>query len=233
MKNTRKELLARIARFLMLHGSYVDDLGLLNGKMGIVLFFYHYARYTGSMVYDDFAGELLDEIYAEIHDHNPCNFSEGLCGIAWGVEYIIQHRFVEADANTVLADVDRMIQEWDVRKITDPSLETGLAGVGHYVISRYSGKKENTPQIPMDYIADLLHAIHTANQPACRNMTACLEDILDKEHIPPLSIDLLIRLLPPVRHYRDVVFTQTQPLGIQSKGLAGVGLYLLLVENTK
>ena len=39
-------LLKRIANHQMLHGSFCSDLGIQNGKMGIVLFFYHYARYV-------------------------------------------------------------------------------------------------------------------------------------------------------------------------------------------
>ncbi len=35
MENEKKnEILVRIAKFLMLHGSFVNNLGLINGKMG-------------------------------------------------------------------------------------------------------------------------------------------------------------------------------------------------------
>ena len=36
--------------------------GLYNGKMGMVIFFFHYARYTGNSLYQDFAEEFLNEI---------------------------------------------------------------------------------------------------------------------------------------------------------------------------
>lgn len=39
-------LLKRIANHQMLCGSFCQNLGLLHGKMGLVLFFFHYARYT-------------------------------------------------------------------------------------------------------------------------------------------------------------------------------------------
>lgn len=232
MKNIQKELIARIARYIMLHGSFVNNLGLLNGKMGFVIFFYHYAHYTGRMVYDDFAGELVDEIYDEIHGHYPCNFRDGLCGIAWGMEYIIQHRFVEADTNNVLENIDRMIQEWDVRKVFDVSLETGLLGVGHYVVSRYAGKTEMIQRIPKDYIADLLYSIRKANHLHSEKVTCCLECILAEQPISALNRDSLSALLPPARNYKSVVFTKKQALGIQNKGLAGMGLHLLLADNT-
>jgi hypothetical protein len=43
----QEEILSRIARYLMLHGSFTSNIGLLNRKIGIAIFFYHYARYTG------------------------------------------------------------------------------------------------------------------------------------------------------------------------------------------
>jgi len=61
--NKVENRLQRIANVLLLNASFTDNLGLLNGKMGIAIFFYQYARYTGNKVYEDYAGELIDEIY--------------------------------------------------------------------------------------------------------------------------------------------------------------------------
>lgn len=41
---------------------------MYHGKMGVVLFFAHYASYTREPLYDDFVGELLDEICENIPD---------------------------------------------------------------------------------------------------------------------------------------------------------------------
>ena len=67
MGKVDEALLKRIADHQMLHGSFRRDLGVLNGKMGIVLFFFHYARYTGRVLYEDFAGEMLEEVIQELH----------------------------------------------------------------------------------------------------------------------------------------------------------------------
>jgi len=45
--------LQRIANVLLLNASFTDNLGLLNGKMGIAVFFYHYARLTENNIYQD------------------------------------------------------------------------------------------------------------------------------------------------------------------------------------
>ena len=98
--NTEKDiLLRRIANHLILHSIDIEDIGLFHGKMGVVLFFAHYARYTDSAIYDDFAGELLEEICENIPETLPINLETGLCGIGWGIEYLIQNGFMEGDSN--------------------------------------------------------------------------------------------------------------------------------------
>lgn len=97
--------LQRIANVLLLNASFIDNLGLLNGKMGIAIFFYQYARYTGSKIFEDYAGELIDEIYEEINTTTPVDFANGLTGIGWGIEYLVKNRFLEADTDEALAEI--------------------------------------------------------------------------------------------------------------------------------
>ena len=106
--NTEKDiLLRRIANHLILHSIDIEDIGLFHGKMGVVLFFAHYARYTDQAIYDDFAGELLEEISENIPETLPINLETGLCGIGWGIEYLIQNGFMEGDSNEILAGIDQ------------------------------------------------------------------------------------------------------------------------------
>jgi lantibiotic modifying enzyme len=39
----------------------------VHGKIGIAVFFFHYAQYTGSELYDDYAMGLISEILNQIH----------------------------------------------------------------------------------------------------------------------------------------------------------------------
>ncbi len=101
--------LRRIANVLLLNASFIDNPGLLNGKMGIAIFFYHYSRYTKNKIYEDYAGELVDEIYEEINTSTPVNFENGLTGIGWGIEYLVKNKFVQADTDEALAEIDNTI----------------------------------------------------------------------------------------------------------------------------
>ena len=102
-------LLEKIANHYLFYGSFYSDLGLYNGKMGMIIFFFHYARYTGNSLYEDFAGELLDDIYEDITDN--ISFSQ-LCEIGWGILYLLQQGFVEGNADEILEIIDERL--WNI-----------------------------------------------------------------------------------------------------------------------
>lgn len=147
-----------IARHLITNSSYIDNLGLYDGKMGIVIFFAHFARYTQKKIYDDFAGKLLDEAYTQIHTETPINFKNGLCGIGWSMEYLLQNNFIEGNSNEVLAGIDEKIMERDPLWICDKSFDTGAAGILFYILTRLLSTKHERNDVPFtpSYLEDWL-----------------------------------------------------------------------------
>jgi hypothetical protein len=243
-KNTaKKELLARITGHLILNASFITDLGLYHGKMGIVLFFYELGRYTGKNIYDKFAGELLDEIYNGINIKTPLHFQDGLSGIGWGIAYLIKARFVKADPDEVLEEPDKRIVEWDVRKITDSSLRTGLMGVACYVINRKAAcsnaikekgeKKKSANVITDDYCRDLMEALKKNGEKDSKELAGILEKILKGESIgtvynPVLQLIDKIRIIVK----EEALFEKTGAKGIDNNGLTGTGLKLIREKKT-
>jgi len=133
--------LHRIANVLLLNASFIDNPGLLNGKMGIAIFFYHYSRYTKNKIYEDYAGELIDEIYEEINTSTLVNFENGLTGIGWGIEYLVKNKFVQADTDEALADIDNTLYN---HRINNPILINSgddLFGYGFYHVARILSHK--------------------------------------------------------------------------------------------
>ena len=152
--------------YLTINSSFLGDLGLFHGIMGIVLFFAHYARVTQNKQYEDFAEILLDEIYEEIHWDLPINLENGLCGIGWGIEYLVQHGFMEGNTDEILADIDRKVLEIDPLRISDLSFRRGLTGIIFYVIARLNSYRE-TDKLPFDnsYLESIQQVLnHTANE---------------------------------------------------------------------
>lgn len=203
----KSDFLTRTVQYLMLNGSFVDNPGLLTGKMGIVIFLYHYSCYTNDTTYREFAGELLDEVIEEIHAETSVGFASGLCGIAWGILHLIEHSFVDADPDEVLSDIDQAIMKYDVRKITDTSLHTGLLGIAHYMFQR-----KNVDTV---YMQELIENMES------RNIQIPDNNSLLKKVVENIEI-------------RDDVFKQKLPLlCIAHNGIAGMGLKLLFESNER
>jgi hypothetical protein len=132
--------LQRIANMLLLNASFTDNLGLLNGKMGIAIFFYQYSRYTKNKIFEDFAGELIDEIYEEINTNTPADFTNGLTGIGWGIEYLVKNGFIEADTDEALSDIDNSIYRSMFSRPFLLENSNDLFGYGFYYIMRLGAR---------------------------------------------------------------------------------------------
>lgn len=116
--------------------------------MGIVIFFFHYARYMNNIIYENYAYDLLGEIYEDIDDDITFSFENGLCGIGWGILYLIENGFVKGEPNEILSDLDKRIMELNLMFITDLSIKTGLKGVLLYIKRRVENAEKNSLLIP-------------------------------------------------------------------------------------
>lgn len=86
------------------------ELGLGNGKMNLVLFFYVCELCFKTEAYGLLADDLLNDIYEEIGRKSILGLSE-ICGIGCGVEFLIQCGLVEGDSDVILAELDMKIME--------------------------------------------------------------------------------------------------------------------------
>ena len=142
-------LLKQIADHYLLRGLFCREMGLWNGKTGMSLFFFLLSRHTGNHWYEEFAGELLDDVCSSLSQQCPVTFADGLCGIGWTIEFLKKEGFIEGDTDDILEEVDKKVMERDVRRITDTSLETGLAGIAAYVRSRLDSER-HVVHMPFD-----------------------------------------------------------------------------------
>jgi hypothetical protein len=135
--------LERIAKVLLLNASFIDNPGLFSGKTGIAIFLYHYGRFSGHKIYTDYAGELVDEIYEGVNMNASVNFTTGLTGIGWGIEYLVKNGFVDANTDEALEDVDNFIYRSNLRSSFLLENRNDHFGYGFYYLSRLRGKEED------------------------------------------------------------------------------------------
>lgn len=219
MENLKNEF-EQALHYLLLNCGFLPDLGLFQGKMGCVLFLMQYARLSKSVWCEDFASELLNEIYEDIHVDVSFNLESGLCGIGWSIEYLIRNGFMEGDADEILEDIDQLVMEHDVDFMSDLSFRHGIAGIVFYVTSRLA-YRENRKSMPFNriYLERLRNRVLSS-------------EFSESDEVPPFLVkdfmDSLQGTLESKMGIPDLLFLslpltfdfESMPIGLE-KGLAG------------
>ena len=142
------KILKQIAENQKFTRVFCSDIRLIRGKIGHILYIFIYTRYYGNIRY--------------VHTSLPITFADGLCGIGWGIEFLKKRKFIEGNTDEILVEIDRIVMERDLRRMSDHSFETGLEGIVRSVRSRLdSSSDENRSLFDPVYWDDL--------DGACRN----------------------------------------------------------------
>jgi lantibiotic modifying enzyme len=87
-----------------------SQVGLLNGKLGASIYFFSLARETKLQRYQRTAEHLIGEVYHSVGEVTISpDFEDGLAGIAWGVCYLVENQYVDAELDEILTEVDDRI----------------------------------------------------------------------------------------------------------------------------
>jgi len=128
--------LQQIADMLLLNGTLTECPGLVHGKMGIAVFFFHYALHTGEELFADYAMDLIDEMLNQIHVNSLANYERGIAGIGVGIDYLIRNSFLNVE-DDICEDLDqRIVRAVLYDPCEDFSQYNGLTGYGYYWITR-------------------------------------------------------------------------------------------------
>ena len=131
-----------ITKILLINGTLVECPGLLHGKMGISIFFFHYGRFSGNELFFDYAFDVISEIQEQIHNQSSADYERGIAGIGIGMDYLIKNGFLQTEED-IFDDFDqRMFRAVMYEPWQDFSLYEGLIGYGRYWIKRYSSSKQ-------------------------------------------------------------------------------------------
>ena len=220
---------------LLLQSPFIKDIGLLHGKMGVALFFYHYAKHTDNTVYSDYADDLLDDVWKNLHNRLPDTFESGSTGIVWGIEYLIQNNFVQGNSNDICEDVDARIMQTDLRRMTPEFIQKELEGFLHYVLIRTLGtiKQQSNPPFDKMYRNDLARLFSFLLQQNKANETC---QTLIRQYLTYISGESPLHYTPNLLLFIDGCKTGEKemlfaPLGLKN-GLAGM-LYKQINETVR
>lgn len=87
-------------------------LGLTYGKMGVCIYFYQMERLGKTDQYRVIGDKVLDDVLTEISSVESLNVEDGLAGIALGLIFLVRKKYIEANLNELLVDVDDVIYKY-------------------------------------------------------------------------------------------------------------------------
>jgi len=122
----------------------INNYGLYRGKMGMCLIFYLKSSNSGQEVYAQRAKDLLNEIVDNIIKVDNYNFSDGLLGIGWGIEWLAQNEFIELNTDEFLEDLDDEVYRLIMySKAETIDLDSGTLGRILYLYKRLVSHNPN------------------------------------------------------------------------------------------
>lgn len=130
--------------YIVCHIDQSKGIGIVTGKMGIVLLLFHYAKFTHTPFFSQLAKSLLDKVVDAVSENIPLNFADGLLGIGWGINYLSLHKFIKGDVNKILSDLDLKVMEISPARINRYDLFYGFGGIVKYILCRlYAENRSN------------------------------------------------------------------------------------------
>jgi hypothetical protein len=217
--------LDRLANLLLLNSSFIRNIGLLNGKMGIAIFFFQYSKYSHNAIYEKYAEELIDEIYNNIRKVTSLDFATGLTGIGWGIEYLSKNKFLEADTDEVLNEVDIIIYRCKMQVPVLLENSDSLFGYGLYNLARLDNnmteslslknviKKQNLIFLVDECEKLLIHKRYLDFNTSYISYTTMISFCyflleMFKLELSPVKIDELLRYLPSYFKFSQQMSTE-------------------------
>lgn len=128
--------LSSITEQLLLNGTLTKCPGLLYGKVGIAIFFFHYARYTQNTLYANYAMDLIEISLQQLHANYRADYEKGIAGIGVGLGYLIEKGFLDFVEDTFEDLDERMYRAVWYDPCSNFSQYQGLIGYEKYWIMR-------------------------------------------------------------------------------------------------
>ena len=135
----------------------MNDIGLFDGKMGIVISLITYSRNNKLKCVEEMVDFLMEQLLESMTNISPLSFSNGITGIGWGIEYLIQNGYMPGCGADICSEIDKKLMSCDIRRVGDFSLEHGIYGWLHYIVAHIQGANRCGKQVfDRMYIIDLL-----------------------------------------------------------------------------
>jgi len=173
---------------LILHANDLPIIGLLDGQMGITLALSEYIRLRKLPQLNIARDFLLDQLISNITSNTSLSFSDGLTGIGWGIEYLLQKKFQHGSSVKICNAIDQKLMQHDIRRCDDLDRDYGFEGWLHYIIAHIQGARmENKYCFDTIYLNDICNRckllLEQAISPSLRDLCMTYIQIYEGKNV--------------------------------------------------
>ncbi|WP_183574651.1 lanthionine synthetase LanC family protein [Mucilaginibacter sp. X5P1] len=119
--------------------------GLYHGKTGLAIAYYTLYATLNEEIYLLKAKSLIDELSENIGEVSQFDFKNGLTGIGWAIEWLVQNKFIDANTDEILEDIDDELYKSVIyMKSSELSVTNGTIGKALYFYRRLSARNPQT-----------------------------------------------------------------------------------------
>lgn len=127
----------RIANTIVANLENTNNYGLINGKSGLCVFMFEYARYSKKSSYKLLAHQLLYDIYLSNKKELPYGINNGIEGIGLALCRIQNAGYAPTEMNNIIDDIDNLIFRNTYRSLKQDYLYASeYFSAGIYLITR-------------------------------------------------------------------------------------------------
>lgn len=175
-----ERILQKIANTIIANLGNTDQIGLFNGKMGLSLFLYKYARYSGCEIYEETASSLLDDIFKQLNNGMSPSAIDGLAGIGYGIISLLKDNYLDNDPeDDILHDIDHALFA-NARSVftKEAGFPIPLLSSGLYLSTRIEYQKETVENTWIAGVIDNVRLVIDQSQKKYRPKLSLLNSIL-------------------------------------------------------
>ena len=138
----RQSILAKIDEIAsaLLETPLDREIGLYSGNAGVALFLFYYARFKKEAAIRQKATEIVDDLFTQIETTLQPHFSlcSGIAGVAWLIDHLCKQRFLGADSDEILSDIDEHLFQAALNELDRGHFDFlhGAMGILLYLIKR-------------------------------------------------------------------------------------------------
>lgn len=248
----KEKTLMQIANGLSANLQIMKGSGLLRGKMGALVYLYHYARYSGCASYSDLANHHLSDIFMTGYNH-PLSFTTGITGIGWGFHYLIREGFITGNEN-IWRDIENGFYRFIQQSVNEDMLDCGLyfarcrpelvneplssalskqiAGFlasGNHTLGQLNKAKALAFSLPVEYYGQLEKPLYNAVLSAIERRFYRLSDmIFFTELLKTATVDNIVE-----KNLYDRCASALRERDLRKDRLETVWQHLVLMDGTK